>query len=68
MLDEPSILLSDNTGAALLGISRASWWRRVNDGTLPRPLKIGGATRWARDEIDAVIDRAKRDRDEAAAA
>lgn len=63
MLDEPSILLSDNTGAALLGISRATWWRRVNDGTLPRPLKIGGATRWRRDELLAAIEKAAAERD-----
>ena len=63
MLDEPSILLSDNTGAALLGISRATWWRRVNDGTLPRPLKIGGATRWRRDELLAAIEKAAAMRD-----
>ena len=63
MLDEPSILLSDNTGAALLGISRATWWRRVNDGTLPRPLKIGGATRWRRDELLAAIEKAAAVRD-----
>ena len=30
---------------------------------MPRPIRIGGMTRWARDEIDAVIDRAKRARD-----
>ena len=37
-------------------------WRRVADGTLPKPFKIGGLTRWVPEEIDAVIDRAKRAR------
>ena len=68
MADESSILLSDNTGAALLGISRATWWRRVNDGTLPRPLKIGGATRWRRDELLAAIEKATAERDQSEAA
>lgn len=29
---------------------------RVADGTLPKPIKIGGLTRWVRPEIDAVVD------------
>ena len=48
--------------------SLSTIWRRVADGTFPKPIKIGGLTRWVRPEIDAVIDRAKRDRDEAEAA
>ncbi len=62
------------------GVSTTTVWRRVNDGTLPKPTKIGGLTVWdegevderieamlaKRDEIDAVIDRAKRTRDEVA--
>ncbi|MFO1143165.1 MAG: AlpA family phage regulatory protein [Amaricoccus sp.] len=58
MADEPAMLVSDQTGAALVGISRASFWRRVNDGTFPKPLKIGGSTRWRRDELLAVIEAA----------
>lgn len=34
-------------------------WRRVADGTLPRPIKIGGLSRWPRSEILAVIETAK---------
>ncbi len=51
--------------AALFQASPSTIWRRVNDGTIPRPIRIGGMTRWARDEIDAVIDRFKAERDEA---
>jgi predicted DNA-binding transcriptional regulator AlpA len=61
-------LLDVKSVAALLQSSPATIWRRVNDGTMPRPVRIGGMTRWARDEIDAVIDRAKAVRDEAGAA
>ncbi len=43
-------------------------WRRVADGTLPKPIKIGGLTRWVRPEIDTVIDRAKAVRDDPEAA
>ena len=62
-MQEPAILLNDNASAALLGISRATFWRRVNDGTLPRPIKLGGVTRWRRCELDAAIERAAKDRD-----
>lgn len=37
----------------------ASVWRRVNDGTLPRPIRIGGATRWVRDELIEAISAAQ---------
>ena len=50
-------LVSDREAARLLGVSRSSWWRRVADGTMPPPLKIGGATRWRADEIEAAIER-----------
>jgi predicted DNA-binding transcriptional regulator AlpA len=54
--------------AAEFNCSPSTIWRRAADGTFPKPIKIGGMTRWARDEIDAVIDRAKRTRDEPDAA
>ena len=56
MTDEPAILLSDNAAAALLGISRATFWRRVQDGTFPQPVKIGAATRWRRSELLTAIE------------
>ena len=61
MAEETAILLSDNAAAALLGISRATFWRRVKDGTFPQPVKIGGATRWRRAELLAAVDRLSAD-------
>ena len=66
--NEAPVLLDVKAVAALFQSSPATIWRRVNDGTLPRPVHIGGMTRWARDEIDAVIDRAKAARDKPKAA
>ena len=63
--NEGPALLDVKAVAALFQSSPAIIWRRVNDGTIPRPVRIGGMTRWARDEIDGVIDRAKRVPDEA---
>ncbi len=48
--------------------SPSTIWRRVADGTFPKPIKIGGLTRWVRPEIAAVVDRAKRERDKPKAA
>ena len=45
-------LLRDKLG----GVSRATVYRRVGDGTLPRPRKLGHLSVWFEDEIDAVLD------------
>ncbi len=66
MANEPALLLSDNAGAALLGISRATFWRRVKDKTFPAPVRIGGVTRWRRDELLAAVEKAAAERDAAA--
>ena len=57
-------LLSDQQVAAILATSRATVWRRTNDGTLPKPIKVGCATRWLRSEIEAVIASAVAKRDQ----
>ena len=45
---------------AILRISPATFYRRVADRTIPKPIKIGGiAARWPRSEILAVIEAAK---------
>lgn len=56
MLHDPPLLMKDVTAAALLGISRATFWRRVKDGTLPNPIKLGGATRWRRSELVDTVE------------
>ena len=55
--DQP-LLLSDKSAANLLGISRATFWRRVNDKTLPKPMRLGGVTRWRREDIERTIEAA----------
>ncbi|MEN8949917.1 helix-turn-helix transcriptional regulator [Planktotalea arctica] len=51
-------LIRDREGAALLGCSKATWWRRVADGTLPKPIKIGGLSRWKLSDVAALVDEA----------
>lgn len=53
--------------AEALQVSRPTLYRRIADGTLPKPLKIGSLSRWPRSEILAAIDAAKAARKGAAA-
>lgn len=46
-------------GAAILQISVPTFWRRVADGTISKPVKLGGLSRWPRSEIFGVIEAAK---------
>lgn len=67
MADQPALLLSDFSAAALMGVSRATLWRRVAAGEFPRPVKLGGRTLWRRDELLAVVEWATAERDGRAA-
>ncbi|RVD11631.1 AlpA family transcriptional regulator [Mesorhizobium sp. M2A.F.Ca.ET.029.05.1.1] len=57
--EHPDPLLKDVEAAAILGISKAGFWRRVKDRTVPQPIKIGAMSRWPQSEILAVIECAK---------
>jgi excisionase family DNA binding protein len=63
---EKALLITDDQAAALLGLSRSTFWRRVADRSLPRPLRIGGATRWRRQEIEAFVQTLADKRDASA--
>jgi len=52
-------LVSVRDTAAAYGCSVATIWRRVADGTIPQPVKIGGMTRWSAAEIATHIEDAK---------
>jgi len=39
-----------------------TFWRRVADGTVPKPVKLGGLSRWPQSEILEVIETAKASR------
>ncbi len=52
-------LLKVAEAAELLAISVPSFWRRIADGSVPKPIKLGGSSRWPRSEILAVIAEAK---------
>lgn len=52
-------LLIARESAAILKVSVPTFWRRVADGTIPKPVKLGGLSRWPKSEILDVIEKAK---------
>ncbi|MCC6970887.1 MAG: helix-turn-helix domain-containing protein [Phycisphaerales bacterium] len=59
-------LLRARDVAALLAISVRCVWRLAASGDLPRPIRLGGSTRWRAHELEEFIargaaNRAKRD-------
>jgi predicted DNA-binding transcriptional regulator AlpA len=67
MNHEPAQLLADKAAAALLGLSRATLWKRAKTGDFPQPIRLGGRTFWRRDELMALIEQASAERDAAPA-
>ncbi len=57
--DSNSVRLCDSaTLRSMFGGRSDMWlWRRLKDGTLPRPVIISGRRYWLQDEIDALIER-----------
>lgn len=58
-------LLTAREGADLLQVSIPTFWRWAAKGLLPKPVKLGGLSRWPQSEIIAVIERAKAQRNAA---
>lgn len=52
-------LIRDFECAALLGCSRATFWRRLAEGIIPPAIKIGGTSRWRLSDIEDVIAEAE---------
>jgi prophage regulatory protein len=53
-------LVSASEAAKLLGMSTSSIFRRVQEGYLPAPIKLGPrCSRWRLSEIKAVIEKAE---------
>ena len=54
------VRLSQICGASgLIPVSKSCWWSWVSKGLAPKPLKIGGVSLWALDDIQAMIQRIK---------
>lgn len=55
-------LIRDVECAAMLGCSKATFWRRLAEGIVPPAIKIGGTSRWRRSDIEKVIAKAEAER------
>ncbi|MGR9412234.1 DNA-binding protein [Rhizobium indicum] len=56
------LLTDKEVGAMLGGISRAKVWGDVKKGIIPKPIKLGGITRFPLSDILGVIETAKQQR------
>ena len=52
-------LMNARECALYLQISEPTFWRRVADGTVPKPLKLGVLSKWELSDIQGVIQAAK---------
>ena len=48
-------LLSVKEVSTVLSIGVTTVWCHVKNGHIPAPIKIGGATRWRRSDIEAIF-------------
>lgn len=51
-------LLSARECAKLLKISVPTYWRWVANGIVPKPIKIGGLSRWPLSDLEGTLDEA----------
>jgi predicted DNA-binding transcriptional regulator AlpA len=51
---EEKILVTAPEAARLLAIGVSTLWAKVKKGELPKPIKIGGATRWRLDDLRSI--------------
>jgi predicted DNA-binding transcriptional regulator AlpA len=58
----PPALLRAVDVATLLAISVRCVWRLVASGDLPRPIKLGGSTRWRACDLEAFIAECRAER------
>ncbi|WP_241649248.1 helix-turn-helix transcriptional regulator [Paenirhodobacter populi] len=52
-------LLTGKEAAPILGMSYPTFLRKVREGMIPKPLKLGALSRWPQSEILSVIEKAK---------
>lgn len=52
-------LLTARECIKILQISTPTFYRRIADGTFPKPIKMGALSRWSQSEILSAIETAK---------
>ena len=53
---EPQLLKSSEI-CSQLSISKATLYRLIDLGELPKPIKIGSASRWPKSAVEELLDR-----------
>lgn len=48
-------LIDAETASVIVGVSRRTWYRYVENGDVPQPVRFGGSVKWRREEIDEWI-------------
>jgi excisionase family DNA binding protein len=48
-------LLNVREIAALFGVGRTTIYAWIHRGVIPRPLLIGGVSRWRRSDVDRIV-------------
>ncbi|MBN9334913.1 AlpA family transcriptional regulator [Devosia sp.] len=56
---QPDALLKAREVQAMLGICHASLYRRIAEGMLPKPVKLGRSSRWVLSDVLAAVEAAK---------
>ena len=51
-----SLTLDATEVAQLLGISKRTVYRLLDAGQIPKPIKLGNATRWRRSDIELFVE------------
>ncbi len=54
-MTQENALLNVKEVAGMLNIGVSTIWRHVNNGQMPKPIKIGGSVRWRQTDIDQWI-------------
>jgi predicted DNA-binding transcriptional regulator AlpA len=63
LLDSEKLALPAKDAAALVGVSRAQWWKLHSAGKVPLPVYLGTkAPRWRVDELRAWLEAGCPDR------
>jgi len=55
LLNNKTLLLTAHELGFLLGVGKSTIWTWHSSGKIPHPIKIGGCTKWRRDEIKEWI-------------
>jgi predicted DNA-binding transcriptional regulator AlpA len=56
MANQPQ-LLNVKEVSELVGLGVSTVWKQVRKGNFPAPIKIGGATRWRRIDLETLFSR-----------